>query len=115
MSELTKRKTYEPSGLLKLSLWEPVLLVDSRIPYGADKEKLCQTQTSTCITSLHMCHLRSVIMASKTAAFLHTDLDASDTMTSKYIFSVPYCRRLALMFSSGPRHFWFLRLDLPER
>lgn len=58
-------------------------------------------------------NLRSVIMASNRVAFFHTGLDASDTITSKYMSSVPYCRRLALMFSSGPRHFWFFLLDLP--
>lgn len=34
--------TYMPSGGLLLSLWEPVLLVDSRIPYGADNKKATQ-------------------------------------------------------------------------
>lgn len=54
------------------------------------------------------------MMASNRVAFFHTGLDASDTKTSKYMSSVPYCRRLALMFSSGPRHFWSFLLDLPR-
>lgn len=32
------RWTYKPSAGLAVSLWEPVLLVDSRMPYGADKK-----------------------------------------------------------------------------
>lgn len=126
------RWTYKPSAGLAVSLWEPVLLVDSRMPYGADKKdhrgkrslhKLLNhlspvftlSMSNTGLLSVNLKDLRSVMMASNRAASLHTGLDASDTMTSKYMFSVPYCRRLALIFSSGPRHFWFLRLDLPEK
>lgn len=103
-----------PSGGFAMSLCEPVLLVDSRMPYGAvNKSHVWSFRKADYFTikatmvpaSLGMKNLRSVMMESKRVAFFHTGLDASDTITSIYMSSVPYCRRLALMFSSGPRHF----------
>lgn len=45
-----------------MSFWEPVLLVDSRIPYGADIGKqraITQTAADSSITGLHTQHAYS--------------------------------------------------------